>query len=142
MTDLEKVRELLHTGEHTCALCRGNKHDTSTLRGVMPLVEWLESGNDFRGFSAADKVVGKGAAFLYVLLGVQSVYSHVISIPALEVLQSHGINVEYDTLVEHIINRRGDGFCPFEVAVMDINDTKDTYRAIRKKMEDMNMANS
>ena len=73
MTDLEKARELLHTGEYTCALCRGNEHYTSTLRGVRPLFEWLESGNDLRGFSAADKVVGKGAAFLYVLLGVQSV---------------------------------------------------------------------
>ena len=142
MTDLEKSRDLLHTGEYTCALCRGNEHYTSILRGVKPLVEWLESGNDLRGFSAADKVVGKGAAFLYVLLGVRSVYSHVISIPALEVLQSHGINVEYDTLVEHIINRRGDGFCPFEVTVMDINDADTAYRAIRKKMENMNMTNS
>lgn len=140
MTDLEKARELLHTGGYTCVLCRGSKHHASVLRGVKPLVKWVESSGDLRGFSAADKVVGKGAAFLYVLLGVQSVYSHVISLPALEVLRKHGINVEYDTLVEHIINRRGDGFCPFEVAVMDIDDADTAYRAIRKKMDDMNIA--
>ena len=139
MTDLEKAREMLHTGGYTCVICRGNEHHASDLRGVKPLVIWLESNIDLRGFSAADKVVGKGAAFLYVMLGVQSVYSHVISIPALDVLRSHGITVEYDSLVEHIINRRGDGFCPFEVVVMDITDADTAYRAIRRKMEDMNM---
>lgn len=139
MKDLEKARELLHTGGYTCVLCRGSEHYTSVLRGVKPLVDWLESNTDLRGFSAADKVVGRGAAFLYVMLGVQSVYSHVISIPALDVLRSHGIPVEYDTVVEQIINRRGDGFCPFEVAVMDIHDADTAYRAIRKKMEDMNI---
>lgn len=142
MTDLEKARKLLRAGGYTCVLCRGDEDHTSAERGVKPLVEWLESNTALRGFSAADKVVGKGAAFLYVLLGVQAVYSHVISITALEVLRKHGITVEYDSLVEHIINRRGDGFCPFEMAVTDIDDADTAYRAIRKKMDDMNIAKS
>jgi hypothetical protein len=45
-------------------------------------------------------------------------------------------------LVEHIINRRGDGFCPFETAVTDIDDADTAYRAIRRKMDDMNIAKS
>jgi hypothetical protein len=88
------------------------------LRGVKPLVIWLSSGEDFHGFSAADKVIGKATAFLYVLLGVKAVYASVISEGALDVLTKNGIDTQYGCVVEHIINRAGDGICPFEQAVL------------------------
>ena len=137
--NLEKAKEILALGGYTCALCKGEEVYTSTKRGVLPLVVWLENNADFHGFSVADKVVGKGAAFLYLLLGVDAVYAHVISKPAFALLQQHGIEVEYDEKTEHIINRKGDGFCPFELAVMGIDDAKIAYFAIRKKLQEMNV---
>ncbi len=137
MTDLAKAKKILTDSDYTCVLCKDKKTHTSTQRGVRPLVEWLESDEDFAGFSAADKVVGRGAAFLYVLLGVRSVYAHVISHAALEVLQAQDILVEYDTAVENIINRRGDGICPFEAAVLGITDANEAYIAIKQKMKEM-----
>lgn len=137
MTDLQKAKELLTEGAYTCVLCKAEKTHTSMDRGVRPLMEWLESTVNFEGFSAADKVVGRGAAFLYVLLGVQAVYAHVISYSALEVLNAKNISVEYDTAVENIINRKGDGICPFEAAVLNIIDADEAYCAIRKKMREM-----
>lgn len=139
MKQLEKAKERLMSGGYTCVLCQGERIYTSTRRGVKPLVDWLESNRDFNGFFAADKVVGKGAAYLYVLLGVQGVYAQVISKPALQVLNRYGIYTGYETLVDAIINRQGNGICPFEQAVLKIDRPTAAYEAIRQKMQEMNI---
>jgi len=108
-------------------------------RGVKPLVIWVESENDFSNYSASDKVVGRATAFLYVLLGVKAVYARVISESALQVLKEHNIKTEYGELVKHIIDRRGDGICPFESAVLDVQDTMTAYDVICSKMCEMNI---
>ena len=137
MTDLDFAKRILDSDSFTCVLHKDGVTYTSVERGVKPLVLWYESNISFKCFSAADKVIGKGAAHLYVLLGVSSVFAEVISAPALDLLKSHGIRVEYNTKAEHIINRRGDGICPFEAAVSDIDDSNAAYAAIRKQMKEM-----
>ena len=79
MDNWEKAKTLLAEGGYTCVICGGDKVYTSHERGVKPLLELLEQGAELKGFSAADRVVGKAAAFLYVLLGVSAVYAGVIS---------------------------------------------------------------
>lgn len=133
MTDLQKACDMLNTGSFTCTVCQGDAIYTATDRGVAPLLNWLENGIDLAGFSAADRVVGRATAFLYVLLGVKAVYARVMSKPAAEVLASYGIFTRTDSLVEGIINRKGDGPCPFESAVIDIHDAHQALTAIQKK---------
>lgn len=152
MNDRDKAKAKLLSEGYTCVLCRGDSIHTSISRGVRPLVEWLESSRcsqsaesiesaeNFEGFSAADKVVGKATAFLYVLLGVKAVYACVISRSALKTLTEHSIAVEYDVLTENIVNRKGDGICPFEAAVLDIEDPGTAYSAIKNKMREMNIS--
>ena len=77
--NLVYAKELLEKENFTCVLWYGEHLYTSRERGVKPLLEWLDQGLDLSSFSAADKVVGKAAAFLYVLLGVSRVYASVIS---------------------------------------------------------------
>ena len=101
------------------------------------MVQFLEQGNTPERLFAADKVVGRATAYLYVLLNIQALYAAVISEPAMAVLHAHGISVTYGTLVPNIINRKGDGICPFEEAVMDITDPQEALSAIRKKMTEM-----
>ena len=139
MTDLQRAVRTLSEGGYTCILCRGDEIHTSQARGVRPLVQWLTFGPDFQGFSAADKVVGKATAYLYCLLGVKAVHSLVMSGAAAEVLRENGIAVTQDTLVENIINRSGDGICPFEAAVWEIHTPEEALPAIRKKMVEMNI---
>ena len=139
MTDLQKARSLLAEGIHTCVLCRGEEIHTSQARGVRPLVRWLTFGPNLAGFCAADKVVGKATAYLYCLLQVKAVHAQVMSGAAAEVLQKNGIDVTQDKLVENIINRAGDGICPFEAAVWDIHTPEEALPAIRKKMAEMNI---
>lgn len=132
-TDLQKARELLQSGDYTCVVCCNDTAYTATDRGVAPLLNWLDSGTDLRGFSAADRVVGRATAFLYVLLGVRAVHARVMSHPAADVLSAHGIISQADTIVDGIINRRGDGPCPFEAAVLDLTDAQQALHAIRQK---------
>ena len=129
--NLKKALDLLNSGNYTCVACKEEVVYTTTQRGVTPLLNWLDSKTDLKDFSAADRVVGRGAAFLYCLLGVKEVYALVMSRPAAEVLQSHGILADAGTFVEGIINRAGTGPCPFEAAVMDIQNTQEALNAIR-----------
>lgn len=127
----------LRDGGYTCVLCTDGNCITTMLRGVKPLVHWLQRGELYEGFCAADKVVGKATAFLYCLLGAKAVHATVMSRPAMAVLQQHGIYAECDRLVENIINRSGDGICPFEEAVLNIAEPESAYQAILAKMKEM-----
>lgn len=135
MHDLQFARTLLEKENYTCVICRGEDVLTDRRRGVKPLMELLESGADLQGYSAADKVVGKAAAFLYCLLGVKALHAGILSEPALAVLENAGIPVEYSTLVPAIRNRAGDGFCPMETAVWDLDDPALAPDAIRSTLQ-------
>ena len=139
MKELEIAKQQLLEGDYTCVICNGEDMHYSTFRGVKPLVQWLDQKLDAKSAYAADKVVGRATAFLYVLLGVKAVYAHVISKPALAVLENNQIQAEYGTLVDNIINRKGTGICPFEEAVLNITEPQAAYQAIREKMIEMNI---
>ncbi len=135
--ELERAKKLLTTGGYTCVILKGDDCYSSTKRGIAPLMQYLADTIDLNGYFAADKVVGKAAAYLYVLLGVAELYAGVISTPALEVLQRFHISVTYDTLVPAIRNRTDTGFCPMESAVLDIDDAQKAYHVLKSKVEEM-----
>ena len=62
----------------------------------------------------ADKVVGKGAAALMILGGVEELFADVVSRAALDLFAAAGKAVAYTGAVPHIINRADDGICPVE----------------------------
>ena len=136
MSDLIKAKELLSSGKYTCVLIKGEESYTSVSRGVKPLVKWYADGVKLSDFSAADKVVGKATAFLYALLGVKEVFAKVMSASAKAVLEGKGIRAEYENLVPNIINRKGDGICPFEEAVLNTKNKEEAYKIIRLKMQE------
>ena len=133
MTNLQKARLLLDSGNYTCVACKEEILHTTSRRGVAPLLDWLDTETDLNGFSAADRVVGRGAAFLYCLLGVKEVHARVMSRPAAEVLHCYGIAASADAFTDGIINRTGTGPCPFEAAVLEIQDADQALAAIRNK---------
>ena len=137
MDNLLKARNLLDSGDYTCVVCKEDSVYTTSQRGVAPLLNWLDAGTDLAGYSAADRVVGRGAAFLYCLLGVKEVHARVMSQPAAQVLRSYGIFASADIFVAGIINRAGTGPCPFEAAVMEIQDADKALTAIRNKRKQM-----
>ena len=128
--NLEKAKMLLAKTDNTCVLCSGEIILTDKRRGVRPLLDLLEGCTNVAGFAAADKVVGKAAAYLYCLLKIKCLYAQVISQPALDVLSKTDIHVEYGQLVPAIQNRTKDGFCPMESAVLNIHSPEEALSAI------------
>ena len=139
MDNLSKARHLLESGKYTCVVCKEDTVYTTSHRGVAPLLNWLDAGVDLKDFSAADRVVGRGAAFLYCLLGVKEVHALVMSHPASQVPRAYGIGASADTLVEGIVNRAGTGPCPFEAAVLEIQDAEKALHAIRNQRKQMQL---
>lgn len=135
--DVLAAKKILLENGYCCVLLKDEEEYHSTLRGVRPLLDFLESGGDFRGFCAADKTVGAGAAHLYVLLGVKSVWANVISADGKAVLEQNGIEVIGETLVPFIINRKGDGMCPIESAVKGITDSKMALGTIKETLQNL-----
>ncbi len=133
--DIEQAINLLREGNYTFVACHGDVVHTSTCRGVKPLVALYANHTDLTDFSVADKVVGRATAFLYILHNVRHIHAGVISRAALSLLYDAKIAVDYDTLVDHIINRTGDDICPFEKAVLDIRNPETAYTIIREKMD-------
>ena len=134
-TDLQTAISVLKAENCTCVLCKGKMIHQSTQRGVKPLLTWLDDGTDLMGFSAADKVVGRGAAFLYLLLGVRRVHGCIMSAAAVKVLRSGGIEVTWDTLAESIRNRTNTGPCPMEAATETCTTPEEALTAIRQKLQ-------
>lgn len=137
MTNLEKAKSVLGGSEYTLVLCNGDTLYTSAKRGVIPMLEFIDSKTNLKGFSAADKVVGKAAAALFAHAEVYEIHTDVISKPAADFLCAKGITFTYNSLVDNIINRKGDGICPMEQVTADIDDTNEAIAAIRKRLEEL-----
>ena len=131
MTDIEHAKKFLTDAGYTCVICRGDNIHTSEKRGVAPLIELLDSKIDVRGYSAADKAVGKAAAMLFVLLGVSEIYAAIMSRSAKKILDEYGIKYSCGEEVEYIINRKKDGMCPMEKAVAGLDEPRKMIEAIR-----------
>lgn len=126
----------LQEGDLTLFLYSDDGEFCSTENGIAPLLSLIGT-EKWRGAFAADKIVGKAAAMLYVVLGVKALYAEVLSESAKEILDAYPVEYEYGTLTGRIINRKGDGDCPMEEAVKDIDDPADAPGAIREKLSSL-----
>ena len=137
VSDLDREKELLQNDCCTCALVCGEKEYLCDKRGIAPLLDFIDRGYNLKNFSAADKIVGKAAALLYVHLGVKCVYAQVLSQYAEEVFRKHRIFFEFGIKTEKIINRSGDGNCPMEQTVLNIDDPVTAIPALRQKLNSL-----
>ena len=123
---------------YTCVITRdGRVLYASRESGIRPLLEILRQGIDVSGGDAADRIVGKAAALLYARMGVARVRAVVMSRSGLSVLESRGIPAQYQTLTDAIVNRRGDGPCPMEQAVADLDDPDRAYAALEARVREL-----
>ena len=133
--DLEKAKVEYNTGKYTLVICKDEDIIKSDLTGIRPLMKLIDDKKECKGYSAADKIVGRAAAFLYTLLGIKNVYGEIMSKGAIEILNKNGIYYEYKTLTDYIENRQKNGICPMDDAVKEIEDAKTACEAIRNKMK-------
>jgi hypothetical protein len=124
MTDVDLARKILdeNTNLTLVVVKNGRTLAKKQSRGILPLRETMkELSLDANSASVADKVTGKASAVLLSLMKVDSLYTRVISKGALDVLGSNNINVKYDKIATHILNRKGLDLCPIEKLVMDLS---------------------
>lgn len=117
VTDIQKKKaiDILHSEECSCVIVNGNEIVRCHERGVKDLYRIFKNRPALlAGAFIADKVIGKGAAAIMVAGGVASVYTDVISRPAMELFRKNGVEVESPLCVDNIINRAGTGICPVE----------------------------
>lgn len=135
--DLENCKAILENENLTCVVKCSDRILKTADRGIKPFMQWIESGENLHGAVAADKVVGKAAAFLMEKAGISAVYAAVLSGPAEDVLKAAGIEYKFTHLVPRIQNRKGDGLCPMESAVMDTDDSDTAFSALKDKLENL-----
>lgn len=133
MTDIKLAIKSL--AGHTLALVKDGELLTSNMRGVAPMVELIRGGTDLSGFSAADKVVGKAAAMLFVKAGIKAVYAENISVSAKVFLSKQGVDFSFKNEAEYIVNRDNTGLCPMESAVLNTDDIDEGVRLIFEKYD-------
>ena len=116
-------------------ICDHDRILTSKKTGIAPLLERWESREALHDVSVADRIVGKAAAMLLLLMGAAEVYGSVMSEPARQLLTEAGVSVSYGELVPVIVNRKGDGPCPMEQTVAGLTDPADAPAALRQKLD-------
>lgn len=112
---LQELMERLKAEQCSCVIRSGRTIRIFRERGVRDLHRLLTTEPELlQGALVADKVVGKGAAALMILGGVEGLYAGVLSRPARDLLVGAGVRTIYDTLVPHIVNRMKTDRCPLE----------------------------
>lgn len=137
MNDTELAKAELK--DHSICICKDGRFFTDNGRGISPMMRFIAEGLDLAGSSAADVIVGKAAAMLFVKACIAEVYGRVTSKAARDYLSERGIPCSYDTLTDRIINRKGDDICPMEKTVADINDPEEGYEALKARLGEMRM---
>jgi len=104
----------------------------STQKGIAPLIEYLDRYGSSQGdIIACDRVIGNAAALLLEKAGCRTVFSVIGSELAENTLQSLEITYSFAHVVPYIINRTGEGMCPFEKA--SIGTSSDEFFQYAKK---------
>lgn len=111
---------------------------TSKYAGIRPLLQPLNVDKSFfEDAFVIDKVIGKSAAFLLLYGKVKKVHAMIMSEHAQKLLDKSNIDYSYDSLVPFIQNNLKTDMCPMEKTVLDIENTKDAFIALNKKVEDL-----
>lgn len=134
---LRSAVNLISEGSASCVVIRDNTIvKTEYDRGIGPILRLYESGVLKNAF-VVDKIIGKAAAMVLTQAGVRGCYGMTMSKAALQWLKSHDVTVEYETCVDVIMNRAGNGICPMEQTVKDSSDAGEAILLLRKKMEEL-----
>jgi hypothetical protein len=128
---IDEMKSLLAAGRSIVTAKSGVITHFADGAGIAPALDALDKGR-LGGALVADRIVGRAAAAIFVLGKVKKVYAGVISAGAAEFLAAAGVETEFGEKTPAIINRKGDGPCPMETAVKDLQDAEKMVEILRK----------
>lgn len=124
--ELTYAQEMLTRGDYTLVVCRDGYVHISEDSGLGGLLQIAGSG-EWEGACAADKVVGKAAALLFVKLKVSAVYAGTLTKSAARVFEANGIAYRYGECVGSLLNAGGTDYCPYEKAVQSTENPDEAF---------------
>lgn len=141
---LEELKQTLSQGNHALAIYDQDEQlHTYDNKGVRDLYTLLTTEPQvLKGAMVADKVVGKGAAALMIVGGIAELHTHIISEPAIKLLELSGIRYSFDEKVDHIENRDKTGWCPVETLCKEVPTAGQCVPLIANFIENMKIKNS
>lgn len=108
-------------------------------RGISDLYQiYISEPHLLDDADVADKVVGRGAATLMIMGCVKRLHAVVMSQNALSFLNDSAVEFSCDSLVDTIINRRGDGICPVEKLTAEASCVEEATDLIMEFFAKMN----
>ena len=141
--DLQAVREqakqLIAEGKASFVVIRQDEIVYQDLgNGIRPIMKVMENNREIL-FDAVivDKIVGKAAAILLTLGGASDIYGELMSRSAEDYLTERGKKVSYGRCIQVISNRTGDGICPMERAVAEIDDPVEGYEKLKETVKQL-----
>jgi len=139
---LEELKHILYTEQCSCVVS-GPVPYLGRKPGIADLLTlYRQEPSKLRGAVVADKVVGKAAATLMILGGVDEVYADLMSRLGADWLKEYGIRFSAGEMVEHIENRSHTGWCPMELACSSAESPDESLKAIEQFVNElMNMNN-
>lgn len=135
----KEASALLSEGVNLAFLFEDGRLFCSDGKGISDLLSVSKTENSLRGAIAADKIVGRAAALLYVRCNPKFLFAETLSEGGRKILEKSGIEFDYKVLAPHIMNRQASGICPMDDAVKDISDTdtEAAYCAISKRLKEL-----
>ncbi|OPX37754.1 MAG: hypothetical protein B1H13_12345 [Desulfobacteraceae bacterium 4484_190.3] len=109
----------------------------SRKKGIEPLIDYINQHSPcINEVIVCDRVVGNAAALLLKVACCKMLYASIGSEIAVETLNRLGIPCRFLKMVPYIINRKGDGMCPFEKA--SIGKSPDEFLEYQTKSNSLN----
>ena len=123
----------------TCFILRDEKIIfSSNERGVKPIMDFYkEFGVSKIPLTIVDKIMGKGAIVLAILVGATTVVTPTMSKDALTLVKEYNLEYYAENIVPFIINRTNDGRCPIESSVLSIDNIEDGYNKIISALHEL-----
>ena len=141
MNDLYLAKQFMENEELAIAIVKDGKCIyKSKKRGIYPLyIAVTQLSLIMEGSSAADKVIGRGAALLYKYTKVRNIYSKMISEGTKEIFEESGITYESEKIVPYIMNREKTGMCPVETLSYQAKNIEELLANIEDFLKKINL---
>lgn len=134
MKDIKIAKKILREeNQKIVVVKKGEVVFKSIDRGIKPMYHLAKNmKEEVEGSSLADRVIGKGAAILCLYMGINNIYTDLISENATQILDGKEINYEFNDSCEYIKNRDKTDYCPIEKRSLDIEDPEVLLRRIEE----------
>ena len=133
ISDIDMAREDVEKRGFALSVVRDGKRILQSKRpGISALVTAIDYDRFcLRGASAADRILGKAAAMLFVYSRVSRIFASLASRDASATLQEFGVPFESVKNVREILNRDQTSACPFESLVRDVKTPEEAFERLR-----------